>query len=111
VVKYKPIYEKISQSEGIFVNHKEILMSLELTSLTPYFLFFFGVVITYIGWSTKKILENIESAIKDTSEKVDHHDRHIAEILTVLKVHDFQINLLNSEVVELKKSGKIVKKE
>lgn len=82
-------------------------MKLELTPLTPYFLFFFGVIITYIGWTTKKILENIEAAIKDTSEKVDHHDRNITEILTVLKVHDYQINLLNAEVVELKKNGRI----
>ncbi len=86
-------------------------MSIELGSLTPYFLFFFGVVITYIGWTTKKILENIETAIKKTAEKVDHHEQHITEILTVLKVHDYQINLLNSEVVELKKSVKIVKKD
>lgn len=86
-------------------------MTLELSSLTPYFLFFFGIIITYIGWSTKKILENIESAIKETAEKVDHHDRHITEILTVLKVHDYQLNLLNAEVVELKKSGKIMKKD
>lgn len=82
-------------------------MQLELSSLTPYFLFFFGVIITYIGWTTKKILENIESAIKETAEKVDHHDRHITEILTVLKVHDYQINLLNAEVVELKKNGRM----
>jgi hypothetical protein len=85
-------------------------MQLELSSMTPYFLFFFGIVITYIGWSTKKILENIEMAIKDTAQKVDHHDRHITEILTVLKVHDYQLNLLNAEVVELKKSGTINKK-
>jgi hypothetical protein len=86
-------------------------MKLELATLTPYFLFLFGLIITYIGWTTKKILENIESAIKETAKKVDHHDRHITEILTVLKVHDYQLNLLNSEVVELKKSGKINKKD
>jgi hypothetical protein len=86
-------------------------MSLELNSMTPYFLFFFGVVITYIGWTTKKILENIETAIRETAKKVDHHDQHITEILTVLKVHDYQLNLLNAEVVELKKGGKIVRKD
>ena len=86
-------------------------MSLELNSVTPLFLFFFGVVITYIGWSTKKILENIETAIKETAAKVDHHDHHITEILTVLKVHDYQLNLLNAEVVELKKGGKIDRKD
>jgi hypothetical protein len=86
-------------------------MHLELSNLTPYFLFFFGVVITYIGWSTKKILENIESAIKDTAEKVDNHDHHIMEILSLIKVHDVKIEVLQSEVVELKKSGKIIKKE
>lgn len=82
-------------------------MKLELSLLTPYFLFFFGVIITYIGWSTKKILENIESAIKETAQKVDHHDHHISEILSILKIHDIKIEVLNSEVVELKKSGKI----
>jgi hypothetical protein len=86
-------------------------MSLELSSVTPYFLFFFGIIITYIGWTTKKILENIETAIKETAVKVDHHDHHITEILTVLKVHDYQLNLLNAEVVELKKGGKIDRKD
>jgi hypothetical protein len=82
-------------------------MTLQLATLTPYILFFFGIIITYIGWSTKKILESIELSIKDTAQKVDHHDRHISEILTVLKVHDYQINLLNAEVVELKKGARI----
>ena len=82
-------------------------MVLEIAGITPYLLFFFGVVITYIGWSTKKILENIEYTIKATSEKVDNHDHHISEILSVLKVHDFRIEDLKSEVVELKKAGKI----
>lgn len=82
-------------------------MKLELSLLTPYFLFFFGIIITYIGWSTKKILENIESAIKETAQKVDRHDHHISEILSILKIHDIKIEVLNSEVVELKKSGKI----
>lgn len=86
-------------------------MPMELSKFTPYFLFFFGIIITYIGWSTKKILENIEEAIKTTSLKVDIHDRHISDILSTLKVHDYQIEKINSEVVSFKKSGRIPKKE
>lgn len=82
-------------------------MTMQLSSITPYILFLFGMTITYIGWSTKKILENIEVSIKETARKVDHHDQHITEILTVLKVHDYQINLINAEVVELKKNGRM----
>ncbi len=81
-------------------------MILEVASITPYILFFFGIVITYIGWTTKKILENIEYTIKSTSEKVDHHDHNISEIISILKVHDFRIEDLKSEVIELKKTSK-----
>ena len=77
------------------------MLKIELSQLTPYFLFFFGVVITYIGWSTKKILENIEAAIKQTSEKVDHHDHHITEILSILKVHDLRIHELKEKVKKI----------
>jgi hypothetical protein len=86
-------------------------MTMHLSTMTPYFLFFFGVIITYIGWSTKKILENIEQSIKETAKKVDGHDIHISEIVSTLKIHDIKIDVLHSEVVELKKSGKINKKE
>jgi len=82
-------------------------MNIEFSHATPYFLFMFGLIITYIGWSTKKILENIEEAIKITSEKVDNHDHHITQILSVLRLHEFRIDDLKSEVVELKKSDKI----
>jgi hypothetical protein len=79
-------------------------MHVELASYTPYILFIFGIVITYIGWTTKKILENIENAIKSTAKKVDYHDRHITEILAILKVHDFKIQSINDDIVMLKKS-------
>lgn len=87
------------------------MLKVELSQITPYFLLLFGVIITYIGWSTKKILENIEDAIKKTSAKVDHHDNHITEILSILKVHDFRIEDLKTEIVEIKKSGKILEKD
>lgn len=87
------------------------MLKVELSQITPYFLLLFGVIITYIGWSTKKILENIEDAIKKTSAKVDHHDSHITEILSILKVHDFRIEDLKTEIVEIKKSGKILEKD
>ena len=86
-------------------------MKLELSHLTPYILFMFGLVMTYIGWTTKKILENIEDAIKKTSEKVDNHDHHIAEILSVIRVHDFKIDNLHTEVVQLKKRDRIEARE
>jgi hypothetical protein len=77
------------------------MLKLELSQITPYFLFFFGIVITYIGWSTKKILENIEEAIKVTSAKVDYHDHHITEILSTLKVHEFRIEELKDSVKKI----------
>lgn len=83
------------------------MLKVEFSQYTPYFLFLFGIIITYIGWTTKKILENIEYAIKNTSEKVDNHDYHISEILSILKIHDFKIEILNSEVVQLKKDDRI----
>lgn len=87
------------------------MLKMSLTHMTPHFLFFFGIIITYIGWSTKKILENIEDAIKQNTIKVDNHEHHISEILSILKVHDFRLDNLKSEVVELKKSGKILEKD
>ncbi len=82
-------------------------MKLELASMTPYILFMFGLIITYIGWTTKKILENIEKAIEKTANKVDRHDHHISEILSVLKIHDLKIQSLNDHVEELRNSDKI----
>jgi hypothetical protein len=81
-------------------------MKLELTAITPYFLFFFGIVITYIGWSTKKILENIEDAIKNTAHKVDIHDQNISEMISFIKIHDIKIEGLALEIDELKRNLK-----
>jgi len=82
-------------------------MKIELASLTPYILFIFGLIITYIGWTTKKILENIEAAIKATAKKVDYHDRHITEIFGTLKLHENKFDTLNDRIDELRKSDKI----
>ena len=79
-------------------------MKIELSQFTPYFLFFFGIVITYIGWSTKKILENIEHAIKSTAQKVDIHEHNLSEIISIIKIHDMKIESLAIEVDELRRN-------
>jgi hypothetical protein len=79
-------------------------MKIELSQFTPYFLFFFGIVITYIGWSTKKILENIEHAIKSTAQKVDIHEHNLSEIISIIKIHDMKIESLAIDVDELRRS-------
>jgi hypothetical protein len=79
-------------------------MKIELSQFTPYFLFFFGIVITYIGWSTKKILENIEHAIKSTAQKVDIHEHNLSEIISIIKIHDMKIESLAVDVDELRRN-------
>jgi len=79
-------------------------MKIELSQFTPYFLFFFGIVITYIGWSTKKILENIEDAIKSTAQKVDIHEHNLSEIISIIKIHDMKIESLAIDVDELRRN-------
>jgi hypothetical protein len=79
-------------------------MKIELSQFTPYFLFFFGIVITYIGWSTKKILENIEHAIKSTAQKVDIHEHNLSEIISIIKIHDMKIESLAIDVDELRRN-------
>jgi hypothetical protein len=70
-------------------------------------MFFFGIVITYIGWSTKKILQNIEEAINKTAKRVDDHSLHISDLQTDIKIHSIRIDGLEREVVEIRKSGKM----
>ena len=82
-------------------------MKIDISLFTPYIMFFFGIVITYIGWSTKKILENIEGTIKKTAERVDDHSEHITAIQSDIKVHDIRIVSLERDVVEIKKGVKI----
>jgi len=79
-------------------------MKIELSQFTPYFLFFFGIVITYIGWSTKKILENIEHAIKSTAQKVDIHEHNLSEIISIIKILDMKIESLAIVVDELRRN-------
>ena len=79
-------------------------MKIELSQFTPYFLFFFGIVITYIGWSTKKILENIEDAIKSTAKKVDIHEHNLSEIIAIIKIHDMKIESLAVDIDDLRRN-------
>jgi hypothetical protein len=79
-------------------------MKIELSQFTPYFLFFFGIVITYIGWSTKKILENIEHAIKSTAQKVDIHEHNLSEIISIIKIHDMKIESLAVDIDDLRRN-------
>jgi hypothetical protein len=82
------------------------MFTLEMSEAMQYALFFFGVTITYIGWSTKKILENIEEAIRNTSEKVDIHEQNINKIITNLQVHEFKINDMKVQIDDIKKTIK-----
>ena len=84
-------------------------MKTDMATFTPYILFFFGLIITYIGWSAKKILENIEGTIKNTAAKVEDHTQYITSIQTDIRVHAIRIDSIEREVVEIKKNGKIEK--
>jgi hypothetical protein len=80
---------------------------MEYFQATPIITLIFGCFISYIGWTTKKILENIESTVKKTADKVEYHAGEISDIHTVLKIHDLMITNLQGEVVEIKKSAKM----
>lgn len=82
-------------------------MKSDISMATPIIMFVFGTVMSYLGWATKKILENIEKTVEKTSVKVDEQGSEIAEIHTTLKIHDHRISEIKSEVVEIKKSGKM----
>ena len=82
-------------------------MKMEYFQATPIITLIFGCFISYIGWTTKKILENIEQTVKKTADKVEYHTNEISEIHTVLKIHDMIIHDIKSDVVEIKKSVKI----
>ncbi len=82
-------------------------MKMEYFQATPIITLIFGCFISYIGWTTKKILENIESTVKKTADKVEYHASEISDIHTVLKIHDLMITNLQGDVVEIKKSAKM----
>lgn len=82
-------------------------MKLDLFYATPIITFFFGCFISYIGWTTKKILENIEHTVKKTSDKVEYHTSEISNLHATVKIHDMQIHDIKASVVEIKKSVKI----
>lgn len=75
--------------------------------LTPIILFAFGVIITYIGWASKKILENIELSISKTAAKVEEHADEITTIKSDVKLHGHRLTHLEGEVVQIRKSGRM----
>lgn len=82
-------------------------MKEQLSALTPYVLFMFGIIVTYIGWSTKKILSNIEEKLSFFASKFEDHENELQELQLSVQRHDIEIRHLQSEVVEIKKSGKM----
>jgi len=82
-------------------------MNLELTQLTPYIMFVFGCIITYIGYTTKKILENIEHSVEKTADKVELHSIEISSIHATLAGHQVEITNIKSQVEGTKKNVRI----
>lgn len=82
-------------------------MKLDLTQMTPYLMFVFGCVITYIGYTTKKILENIEHSVSKTADKVESHAIEISGIHATLTGHGVEITNIKSNIDEIKKNVKI----
>lgn len=82
-------------------------MKLELAQATPYIMFIFGCVITYIGWTTKKILENIEHSVSKTADKVESHAIEISGIHATLAGHNVEISNIKSNIDGIKKSAKL----
>jgi len=82
-------------------------MKLDLAPLTPYLMFIFGCVITYIGYTTKKILENIEHSVSKTADKVESHAIEISGIHATLAGHNVEISNIKSNIDGIKKSVKL----
>ena len=82
-------------------------METKAIDYTPYLLFFFGIIITYIGWTTKKILENIEKSLHNNTTRLDRHDQVISELDAVQRLHGQRIKLVERDVVEIRKWSKI----
>lgn len=82
-------------------------MKTDLVSATPLITLIFGCFISYIGWTTKKILENIEHSVNKTIEKVETHANEISDIHSTLRIHDMRISDIKTDVVEIRKNVKI----
>lgn len=82
-------------------------MKIELSHATPYLIFFFGCLGTFIAWSTKEILQNIKDDLKELSGTTRDHGQRLNSMESFKTLIEFKVQTLDSKVDKIAKAGKI----